>query len=188
MKFEMRLIDLGGREQLAGYSLGERLFEERIEPALEGAAEETLLLLSFRGVEFVTGSFIKATWHRLHPPEGVRVPSMLAHLNEDVRTEFAIYVRSERLAGLEAVDWMASKVKLAALHGELEDPAMRALTAISAAPGSTAPQLQASSPERVTPTAWTNRLNELHRQGLAFRQKAGRAWKFFPLAEEVRRG
>ena len=188
MSYEIRLIDLGLEQQLAGRALGDRLFNEAIAPALLGATPETILLLSFRGVEFVTGSIFKATWHRLHPDEGVAVPSMVAHLSDDVRAEFAIYLKSERVAGLEALDWSGTDVTLATLHGLLEDSAMNALQAVTANAGSTAPQLQCASPEVVSATAWTNRLNELHRQGLALRQKAGRAWRFFPLAREVRRG
>ncbi len=187
MKFEIRLVDVArGEVQLAGGALGERLFRERIEPALEGVDANGVLLLSFRGVESVTGSVLKATWHRLHPKDGVLVPSMLTHLSEDVREEFAIYLRSEGLAGLEASDWTKTSVTLATLHGQLEASAINALQALTESPGATAPQLQSASKERVSPTAWTNRLNELHRQGLAFREKAGRAWRFFPTASEIR--
>jgi hypothetical protein len=188
MSYEIRLVDLGRCEQLAGRALGDSLYNEAIAPALKGATAKTILLLSFRGVEFVTGSIFKATWHRLHPDDGVVVPSMVAHLSDDVRAEFAIYLRSERVAGLEALDWRGTDVTLATLHGLLEDSAMNALQAVASNAGSTAPQLQSASSEVVSPTAWTNRLNELHRQGLALREKAGRAWRFFPLAREVRRG
>jgi hypothetical protein len=189
MRFEIRLVDLGLNEtQLAGRALGDRLYNDAIAPALSKASAETILLLSFRGVEFATGSIFKATWHRLHPEAGVVVPSMVAHLSDDVRAEFAIYLRSERVAGLEALDWRGTEVTLATLHGHFEDSALSALQAVTASAGSTAPKIQSASEEAVSPTAWTNRLNELHRQGLAVRQKAGRAWQFFPLAREVQRG
>ena len=189
MRFEIRLVDLGRREpQLAGRALGDRLYNETIAPALSDASDETLVLLSFRGVEFATGSIFKATWHRLHPTEGVVVPSMVAHLSDDVRSEFAIYLKSERVAGLEALDWRRTEVTLATLHGHFEDSALSALQAVTTNAGSTAPQIQSASDETVSPTAWTNRLNELHRQGLAVRQKAGRAWRFYPMAREVQRG
>jgi hypothetical protein len=187
MKFEVKSADVGGgAQQLAGGALGDRLFRDRIEPALFGLGSHGILLLSFRGVASVTGSIIKATWHRLHPSEGVMVPTMLTHLSEDVRGEFAIYLRSEGLAGLEASDWTKTSVTLATLHGKLEGSAISALQALTANPGATAPQLQSMSQESVSATAWTNRLNELHRQGLAVREKGGRAWRFYPLAEELR--
>lgn len=186
MKTEMRPVDLAtGQLQLAGGALGERLYRERIEPALEAASSNCVLLLSFRGVESVTGSILKATWHRLHPSTGVQVPSMLAHLSEDVRGEFSIYLRSEGLAGLEALDWRKDSIDHAMVHGQLEASTISTLQALVKTPGATAPQLQATSNESISATAWTNRLNELHRQGLAFREKAGRAWRFFPLAQSM---
>jgi len=188
-KFKISLVELGGGErQLAGAALGDARYREAVAPALAAASPDTILLLSFRGVEFATGSVFKATWHRLHPEGGVVVPSMVAHLSDDVRTEFAIYLKSERVAGLEALDWGGDAITLATLHGHVEDAALSALRAVTASPGATAPQLQSESSEPVSATAWTNRLNELQRDGLAARERAGRAWRFFPLASEVRRG
>ena len=182
-------MDVGrGEQQLAGRSLGDRLYEDVIAPALGGLTAESILVLSFRGIEFVTGSIFKATWLRLHPENDVAVPSMVAHLSDEVRGEFAIFLKGHRLPGLEAIDWSATGVTLATLHGHVEDSSFNALQALTANPGATAPQLQNASRENVSPTAWTNRLNELHKQGLAFREKAGRAWRFFPTAREVRRG
>ena len=132
MSYEIRRVDLGLGEQLAGRALGDRLYNEAIAPALSGATAETILLLSFRGVAFVTGSIFKATWHRLHPDDGVVVPSMVAHLSDDVRAEFAIDLKSERVAGLEALDWSGTDVTVATLHGVLEDSAMNALQAVTA--------------------------------------------------------
>ncbi|WP_437769005.1 hypothetical protein WME77_19200 [Sorangium sp. So ce764] len=189
MKFETCLVDVGGDEQLlAGRARGDRLYQDAIIPALSDLTPERLLLLSFRGVEFVTGSIFKATWHRLHPDDGVAVPSLVVHLSDDVRNEFAMYLRGHRMAGLEALDWSGTEIMLATLHGHVEDSSFAALQALSANPGSTAPQLHSACGDNVSATAWTNRLNELHKQGLAFREKAGRAWRFYPIAREVRRG
>jgi hypothetical protein len=189
MRNEIRLVDLGrGETQLAGAALGDRIYEETIKPALAGLTGESVLLLSFRHVAFVTGSVFKTTWLRLHPETGVEVPSMVAHLSDDVRMEFGIFLRGHRLPGLEAVDWSASGVTLATLHGLVEPSSLNALQALIANPGASAPELQSASKEQVSPTAWTNRLHELHKNGLAFRQKAGRAWRFFPAAQEVRCG
>lgn len=189
MRSEIQLIELGrGEQQLAGRSLGDDRYQNVIEPVRQALMSHGVLLLSFRGVEFATGSFFKATWHALHPDDGAAVPSVVAHLSDDVREEFSIYLRGHRLLGLEAVDWTATEVSLANVHGQVEDSELRALQALCANPGATAPELQNLSADKVSPTAWTNRLNELHRQGLAFREKAGRAWRFFPIARQVQRG
>lgn len=189
MSFEIRLVDLGcGEPQLVGRTIGDHRYERIIDPARRALDPHGVLLLSFRGVEFATGSFFKATWKALHPDEGPAVPCAVAHLCDEVREEFSIYLRGHRLLGLEAIDWTASELSLATIHGHVEDSEFSALRALCSNPGATAPELQALSNDKVSPTAWTNRLNELHRQGLAFRQKAGRAWRFFPIAREVRRG
>lgn len=189
MRNEVRLLELGlGEKHLAGRSIGDERFKKVIEPARRALEPQHVLLLSFRHVEFATGSFFKATWHALHPDSGPAVPSAVAHLSDDVREEFSIYLRGHRLLGLEAVDWNESEVIAASVHGHVEESEFAALEALCTNPGATAPELQARSADDVSATAWTNRLNELHRQGLAFRQKAGRAWRFFPIAREVRRG
>jgi hypothetical protein len=189
MKLEIRTVRLGsGERQLAGRVLGDRVYDVDIAPALKELGPGSIVVLSLRDIEFVTGSVLKATWHRLHPDEGIAIPSVAAHLSDDVRSEFAIYLKGHSMAGLEALDWNSTSISRAILHGEIEDSSFAALEALCADPGSTAPQLQGLSNENVSATAWTNRLNELHRQGLAFREKAGRAWRFFTIAREVRRG
>ncbi len=190
MRYETSLVDLGNRgPYLAGRALGDAVYREVIKPVASKAAEHTLLVLSFRGVEFATGSFFKATWLPLHPTNEVSTPSMVAHLSDDVRTEFDIFLMSQRLAGLEALDWTQEGVSLARLHGHLEAPALGALKMLIEHPGSTAPELYKQSKEQVSATAWTNRLNDLHRQGLALRgSKSRRAWRFHPVAKEVEHG
>lgn len=189
MKAEIRELDVArGQEQLAGRVLGDRVYAEVLTPALEARAPSTVLVLSFRGVKFATGSFLKATWLRLHPDGEPAIPSVVAHLSEDVRTEFRIFLDGHRRPGLEARDWTSDRIALASLHGHLESPSFSAFSALLAAPGATAPELHRAGNESISATAWTNRLNELHRLGLALRRKRGRAWSFYPLTQEVRRG
>jgi hypothetical protein len=175
------------KRQLAGRIFGESVFEKLIAPALP-LGENQLLILSFKNAELVTGSFLKATWLRLEDSEKNRVRAAVAHLNDDLRTDFETFLRGSSLAALEALDWKASGIRLARVLGDLEPAALSTLKAIVERPGSTAPELHAESSELVSPTAWTNRLNELYRQGLARREKAGRAWRFFPLTETIEHG
>lgn len=189
MSFKIALVELAkGRQMLAGATLGEELYRELLAPAVARSEESTILLLSLRGAQFVTSSFLKATWLKLHPEDGSAVPSMVSHLSEDVRIEFTTFLRGHRLPGLEASDWSSTGVSKARLHGHYEDAAASALLALARKPGATAPELHLASKDQVTATAWTNRLNELHRLGLVARKKAGRAWRFFPLAKEFEHG
>lgn len=189
MRNELQVLDITlGRQQLAGRVFGDLVFKDVIAPAVSSRGASTVLILSMRGAEFVTGSFLKATWLRLHLETEPAVPSVVAHLSDDVRSEFAIFLRGHRLPGLEAIDWTEDGISLARAHGQIEEPALNAFRALAARPGATAPELQAESHERVSPTAWTNRLNELHHHGLVLREKAGRAWRFFPIAREIENG
>ncbi|MEI9942224.1 MAG: hypothetical protein WDO69_33830 [Pseudomonadota bacterium] len=189
MSYEIVVVDITkGRPQLAGKAFGDHVFEEVVAPAAASRRSNSVLVLSLRGAEFVTGSFLKAIWLRLHPDNDTAVPAVVAHLGDDVRTEFDIFLRGHRLLGVEALDWTESAISRARCHGQIEDAAWSALRALVARPGSTAPELCATSAEQVSPTAWTNRLNELHHQGLVLRERAGRAWRFFPIAQEVERG
>jgi hypothetical protein len=158
-----------------------------IAPALP-LVDRQVLILSFKNVELVTGSFLKATWLRLEDAEQNRVSAAVAHLNDDLRTDLETFLKGSSLTALEALDWSASGIRLARLLGNLEPAALTTLKAIIERPGSTAPELHDKSTDNVSPTAWTNRLNELYRQGLAHREKAGRAWRFFPTTEKIDHG
>jgi hypothetical protein len=175
------------KKQLAGKIYGESVFERLIAPSLP-LVDNQILILSFKNAELVTGSFLKETWLRLEDAEQNRISAAVAHLNDDLRTDFETFLKGSSLAALEALDWKASGIRLARLLGDLEPAALTTLAAILKRPGSTAPELHVESTEHVSATAWTNRLNELYRQGLARREKAGRAWRFFPTAEKIDHG
>lgn len=185
MRIEHTLVlDLSrGKKHLLGATLGQDIFEVVLEPALP-VPPDTAVLLSCRGAQYVTGSILKATWLQL-VKRAPGSPIMLADAASDVLGEFDMFLGDRHLAGLVAQKWTRRSVLNARLHGHLEPPGRAALRALVASPGSTAPELHEASDELVSATAWTNRLNELHRAGLAVREKAGRAWRFFPAAKEV---
>ena len=178
-------VELGRRKHLAGWTLGEQVFEEGLRSAASSLRPQQVLLLSFRDVEFATGSFFKATWLRLREDSENWVPVVVGHLTEEVRHEFEVFLLGLRLPGLEATDWGEAGIEHAKLHGQMESTSQRALMALLNTPGATAPELERLSGESLSPTAWTNRLQELHRNGLAFREKAGRAWRFSPVAKRI---
>jgi len=187
MRSEIRIVALSGKH-LVGRTLAESVFQTTILPALEGCRPDDRLVLSFAGVELATGSFLKATWLKIHQtqPRGPRC--LVTDLCEEVRSEFDIFLHGNRLPGLEATDWTDDGVSVARLHGRIEDAAYAALRLLTEMRGATAPELYRASDQRLTPTAWTNRLNELWRLGLAYREPAGRASRFYPAANEVLRG
>ena len=172
-----------GNEELVGSVLGERVYRELIEPLVGGG----VLILSMRGARLATSSFFKATWLTLKT-ETVGVPVMLSDATDEILEEFDVFLGRYRMPGLEALDWGDNEVMLARLHGQVEAPSLNALLALIEMPGATAPELHKVSEEGVSTTAWTNRLNELYRNGLATREKSGRAWRFFPAARRVLHG
>jgi hypothetical protein len=177
------LLDITlGHEQLVGAILGERVYQKVIAPAARVGTG--VLLLSARGANHATSSFFKATWLALRANTTAMPPVMLAHASDELREEFDTFLGRYRLPGMEALDWNDKGVVLARLHGHIEAPSLSALRALVARPGSTAPELHKDCGEDVTTTAWTNRLNELYRHGLATRAKAGRAWKFYAVSRE----
>lgn len=178
------LLDITlGHAQLVGAILGERVYQAVIAPAAQ-ASDGAVLLLSTRGAHHATSSFFKATWLALRANTTAAPPAMLAHASEELREEFDTFLGRYRLPGMEALDWNDKGVVLARLHGHIEASSLSALRALVARPGSTAPELHKDCGEDVTTTAWTNRLNELYRHGLATRAKAGRAWRFYPVSRE----
>src|SRR6478609_1442897 len=67
------------------------------------------------------------------------------------------------------------------------DPALRAtLSAVTKRATATAPLLHNEHPnEKITVTAWNNRLNDLYQLRLVRRVRAGRTWEYHSLAKEL---
>lgn len=181
----MIFVDIAkGDQHLLGAILGQRVYREIVKPAAEKAF---VVILSVRGARFANSSFLKATWLEVREAFA-DTAALFAHMDEEVREEFEVFLNSEGRSGLEALDWSDSDVLLARLWGKVEPSSLSALRALTQRPGSTAPELHKAFDDGVSTTAWTNRLNELHRNGLAFRERSGRAWRFYPVAREVVHG
>ncbi len=173
---------------LAGRVAGEAAWRARIAPAIAALPAATILLVSFEGVSAVTGSVLKQTWGKLHPGDQPATPAMVVDLCADVLEEFRMYLESRGIGALQALEWTDKHVRQARLHGSNEPSVEETLLALTASPGASAPELHAKGRASIGPTAWTNRLNELHRQGLVFRERDGRAWRFYPLCKEISHG
>lgn len=171
---------------MAGATAGQALYTEFIEPVAREASSGLVVVLGLRDVAWATGSIFKATWLKVQTE--LEIPVAVAHLSEDVREEFHVFCMGSRRPGVEAVDWDSGGISVASLHGHVEDASLRSLDLLIQHPGSTAPELHQRSEGELQPTAWTNRLNELVRRGLAVRERAGRAWRFYPIMREVRHG
>lgn len=189
MSFPTRRVQIGASGHiLAGRIAGEAAWRERIAPAVATLPVGTILLVSFEGLSAVTGSVLKQTWGKLHPGDQPATPAMAVDLCADVLDEFRMYLESRGIGALQAMEWTEEQVLHARLHGSNEPSVEETLLALTTSPGASAPELHAKGGASIGPTAWTNRLNELHRQGLVFRERDGRAWRFYPLCKEISHG
>jgi hypothetical protein len=165
-----------------------------------------VVLLNFKDVAAINGSFIKATAYWLHlcgqlsvlnPIErpDARHPAdpvpfdlypVIFGVSGEVLEEIVEFFRGRRAPVLIAISLDPNEISQAVVEGHL-DPALRfALSALVENPNSGAPELHAlNSKEKVTATAWNNRLADLHRLRLATRQRCGRTFHYKSISKKV---
>jgi hypothetical protein len=104
----------------------------------------------------------------------------------DVEDEFVEFFSTRQLPFLIAARIKDSTIFSATLQGHLE-PALKAtLSALLQRGASSAPQLHEAFPaERVTVTAWNNRLADLHAVRLVSRTRNGKVWEYKPVIERI---
>lgn len=166
----------------------------------------TLVALDFAGIEAVNGSYIKGTalWLltcgqlSVANPDAVIAPRhyadprpfdlfvCVAGLSAEVKLEFQEFLKPRGLPLLFARALKRDQIKEAVLLGHL-DPVLRlTLNAVTTQGSCTAPELHNMFPEqKVTATAWNNRLDDLHTLRLVRRTRVGRVWKYEPLTKKI---
>lgn len=99
------------------------------------------------------------------------------------------FFRSRQAPIVIATKWKDSEVFAAVVEGHLDNALLMTLSALSLERAATAPLLHAKHPsEKITVTAWNNRLNDLHALRLVRRQRNGRVWDYEPLAQNITYG
>ena len=166
----------------------------------------TLVILDFEKIGAVNGSYIKGTasWlltcgqlssgntQNIIPPRHVADPRpydlfvCVTGLSPELVTEFQDFLKPRLLPLLFAKKLAGGAVQEALLLGHL-DPALRfTLNAVTDKGTSTAPQLHEMFPEqKITVTAWNNRLNDLHSLRLVRRTRVGRGLEYSPLTKII---
>lgn len=166
----------------------------------------TLVVLDFGKMRAVNGSYIKGTafWllkcgqlsagnsENIIPPRHVADPRpydlfvCVTGLSSDLITEFQEFLKPRGLPLLFAKKIKSGAVDEAILLGHL-DPALRfTLNAMTEKGTSTAPQMHELFPDqKITVTAWNNRLNDLHSLRLVRRTRVGRGLEYSPLTESI---
>jgi hypothetical protein len=166
----------------------------------------TLIVLDFEKITAVNGSYIKGTasWlltcgqlssgntENIIPPRHVADPRpydlfvCVTGLSPDLVTEFQEFLKPRGLPLLFARKITGGAVNEAVLLGHL-DPALKfTLNAVTKEGTCTAPRLHESFPDqKITVTAWNNRLNDLHSLRLVRRVRVGRTLEYSPLTRII---
>lgn len=188
-----------------GATLGQSIIAPVIDRLRQRQRDATTVVVDFKNVEAVNTSFIKAVflefvwWGRRFAGsedapridrDSANVFPVLRRLHDDVREEIITALVSEDLAAFEVVTAHAEEIARGRVLGRLDDALRVTLEALAKEGASTAPTLCERYPSRkpIQPTAWNNRLVELHRHRLVTRERAGRQWIYGSLVKELDRG
>jgi hypothetical protein len=192
-------------------ALGATLGEQHMENLCQAIARQTIpageiVIFNFKGIGQINGSYIKTTalWVFLcgqmavNAPKTVIPPRQFAdlrpydlyvavsHLSEDVRSEFNDFLQPRRIPMLLANRFNEKQIEEATLLGHLDDALRMTLGALVKHKAATAPRLSDLYPnEKITVTAWNNRLNDLHALRLVRRIRSGRSWEYQPLTKKI---
>lgn len=202
---------LGAKRQFAvGATLGQEHFGTIVTSILTAPASELeiTVVFDFAGVEDVTASYVKSTLlatqrcGRLHagvlPAEELldarvqiqplSVVVAVLNASEDVADCINDAFGVNGQAVLAGVGIKDERLMSAQVLGTIEPKAERTLAITAAYPQITATELLNAHPEEgVTgPTAWNNRLADLHRWRLLRRRTLGRQHVYFPLATAIK--
>lgn len=198
--------------QSARLCFGATMGQDHLAPLLprlrEAGVEPLVVVLNFGGIDAANGSYLKATalWllragaasaaiddgHAREAPAGIEalnVFPLATNLSGEVRDDLDTLLRSEQLP-LLCGEHSSGVLERVEILGHL-DPALKStLLALSREKRATATDLCERFPQKpaIKPSAWSNRLSELHRLRLAGREREGRQWFYISLASEVQRG
>jgi hypothetical protein len=189
-----------------GVAIGATLGAQHMENLYKSIASKTLplgeiVILNFKGIEQVNGSYIKSTalWLFLCGRMAV-IPQMTATpprhfadlrpydlyivvscLSAEVRDEFDDFLKHRNFPMLLATRYDSNQIEEATLLGHLDATLKKTFEALLKHKAATAPRLyDLYQSEKITVTAWNNRLNDLHSLRLVRRVRSGRSWEYQP--------
>lgn len=198
-----------GESLCFGATMGQKHIAALVDELRKAPDTSRVVLLDFTGIEAVNASYVKATalWllrcgtahadiedgrSRSAPIglEAFNVFPVLLSPTADVREEFDALLRSERLPFLVAEASEGDCIVRAVQVGHLEAAIEETLIALARERRATASELCERYPCKppIKPSAWSNRLSEMHRLRMARREREGRQWFYVSLADEVQRG
>jgi hypothetical protein len=194
IRFEVKK-QANGISILTGATLGDRHAASVRQLVLAQAEEQPTVLFDFKGLDFVSSSYIKAAV-LVFVGEGISFRGseryafpVVSNVDEQWRDELGIVCRSEELPALEVQKASENSLLKARLVGEVDSTVLRTLDTLGQVGSGTAAQLAEAAPqEGINLTAWNNRLAELFRLRLAHRVKEGRFLIYKPVAKDITYG
>jgi len=169
-----------------------------------------IILVSFRGIELATASYVKETilwlaicgrmhagalspseqrsldWSSLQP---LNVFPAVSDANEDIQHEIDEVFARRGLPCVLVEEVNNDLILVAKILGSVEPTLARTIQAIEGSSDATADDLHRKCPdEGVNITAWNNRLSELNRMRIARRRRDGKFWRYQPLAGVMKYG
>jgi hypothetical protein len=192
-------------------AFGATLAEQHMRDLQQAVADRTIpqgeiVIFDFSEIEQVNGSYIKGTalWAFLCGQMAVNAPKAsmpprhltdlrpydlhvaVSGLSPDVRGEFDDFLAPRGIPMLLAKRFDGKQLFEAGLIGHLDETLRSTLKIVTQKQGATAPNLHSLYPdEKVTVTAWNNRLNDLLALRLVRRMKDGRGWNYQPLTKKI---
>lgn len=175
-------------EQLQGESLGKKHYA-RIWELLSDIDSGEIVLLDFKGVNVVTGSWINAMIVPLHrraaQPEIDLFP-VLCNASEDWIDDLELLAKWTHQCFLVA-DKCTLPPRRARLIGILDPGQRTTLDAVLSFGEVTGAELERQRPdENIRATAWNNRLKDLHEKRLLRRFKRGREQVYSSIVEVIK--
>jgi hypothetical protein len=176
-----------GTTQFQGETLGKKHYARLCELLSEVGPGE-IVLLDYKGVDVVTGSWINATivpLYRRAAEAEIDLFPVLCNADADWLDDLTLLAKWTHQCYLVA-NQCKLPIRRATLVGSL-DPAQRStLDAVMDFREVTGAELERQKPEaEIRATAWNNRLKDLHERRLLRRIKRGREQVYFPVVEAI---
>ena len=158
-----------------------------------------LVAISFKGMEAVTASYLKALLFPMFPSMATKLGTpdhkplsasnlypVLSNVPAEIRSEAEVLLQGYPINLLELTHAGQRAIPSAHLYGSLDRALLETLRLLLVVGEATAPDLhRREKGPGIAVTAWNNRLNDLFARRLVRRQRDGRQWVFRAVAEPV---
>lgn len=188
----LSLSELGQGDVLAGAATGAAVLS-RLVAQVRKATGPTVVALDLGGVRVATGSFLRECvlgfrdYCRRSQPN---IYPIAANLNETVVEELRDLLTSRREVVVCCELAPDNRIINPRVEGVLEQKQIVTLDAVLSAGETDAGSLteQFASTEKISSTGWSNRLASLAAEGILIEARSGRAKKYRPIVEGLKRG